>query len=273
MPTIHKPQLDHESFPWHEQSNQFHKELEVQRAQILGISGFNKEFGDLSETLSDSTEKQRTEFIRELSGILSFAAAIKMDAGYKPANKLIATLKSIEKNPSLILTDGVEPEALGSVAQNYQRGEEEPGTFWFDVDRSARTPLPDLQRVRKAALVAIEGLEKVARSGRPRDLMLNYLADSLLARFLRFNDAATRHSIASDGDRAQAAAGPFIEFLTLIVGPLNEFLVQLAPKYGANVVSAPELARRALCNQAKRLEAGPVDLKKSKQRLPGFPHN
>jgi hypothetical protein len=116
-------------------------------------------------------------------------------------------------------------------------------------------------------------LEEDVSSGRPRDLMLNYLADSLLARFLRFNDAATRHSIASDGDRAQAAAGPFIEFLTLIIEPLNKFLVQLPPKYGAKVVSGPELARRALRNQAKRLEAGPVDLEKSKRRLPGFPHN
>jgi hypothetical protein len=211
MPTIHKPQLDHASFPWHEQSNQFYRELEELKAQILERSGFNKEFGDPSDAQSDNAEKYGTEFIRELSGILSLAAAIKIDAGYKPANKLLATLKSIEKNPSLIFADGVEPEALASVARNYQRGEEEPGTFWFDVDRPGEVPLPDPQHVKKAASMAIRSLEEVVRSGRTRDLMLNYLADSLLARFLRFNEAATRHSIASDGDRAQAAAGPFIE--------------------------------------------------------------
>jgi hypothetical protein len=130
----------------------------------LERSGFNDEFGDPADAQSDNAEKYGTEFIRELSGILSLAAAIKMDAGYKPANKLLATLKSIEKDPSLILTDGVEPEALASVARNYQRGEEEPGTFWFDVDRPADTPLPDPQRVSKAASMAIRSLEEMART-------------------------------------------------------------------------------------------------------------
>ena len=104
--------------------------------------------------------------------------------------------------------------------------------------------------------MAIRALEQVARSGRPREVMLNYLADNLLACFLRFNETATRHSIASDGDRAQAAAGPFLDFLTLIVEPLNKFLVQLPPNYGAKAISAPELAHRALRNQAKRQEVG-----------------
>jgi hypothetical protein len=251
MPTIHKPQLDHASFPWHEQSNKFREELEAQRLQILGRSGFNDEFGDPAGAPSDNTEKQGTEFIRELSGILSLAATIKMDAGYKPANKLIAILTSIEKDPSLILTRDVEPEALACVAWNYQRAEEERGTFWFEVDQPS-APLPDPRHVSEAAATAIRRLEKVARSGRPRDVMLNYLGNSLLACFLRFNETATRHSIASDEARAQAAAGPFLEFLTLIIGPLNKFFVQLPPKYGAKVISAPELARRALRNHAEQ---------------------
>jgi hypothetical protein len=45
-----------------------------------------------------------------------------------------------------------------------QRGEEEPGTFWFDVDRPADTPLPDPQRVSKAASMAIRSLEEMART-------------------------------------------------------------------------------------------------------------
>jgi hypothetical protein len=49
MPTIHKPQLDHASFAWHEQSDRFHGELETQSAEILERSGFNKEFGDPAE--------------------------------------------------------------------------------------------------------------------------------------------------------------------------------------------------------------------------------
>jgi hypothetical protein len=178
MPTIHKPQLEHASFPWHEQSEQFYKELEALRIQILERSGFGKEFSDPSDAPGDNAEKHGTEFIRELSGILSLAAAIKVDAGYKPANKLIATLKSIKRDPSLVLTGGVEPEALACVARNYQRGGEEPGTFWFDVDRPGDAPLPDPQHVSKAAAMAIGSLEEMAHSGRPRDVMLDYLADN-----------------------------------------------------------------------------------------------
>ena len=66
-----------------------------------------------------NTEKKGTKFILELGGILSLAATIKVDAGYKPANKLIATLASIEKDPSFILTNSIEPEALGRLAWNY----------------------------------------------------------------------------------------------------------------------------------------------------------
>ncbi len=227
MPTIHKPQLDHASFPWDERPNEFQKELEAQRSQILELSGFNKEFGDPADAPSNNTERQGTELIRELTGILSLAATIKMDAGYKPANKLIATLKSIERDPSLIFAGGVEPEALAMVARRYRRGEERPGTFWFDVDRLDDAPLPDLQRVSKAASAVIRNLEKAAHSGRPRDVMQNCLADRLLACFLRFNETATRHSIASDGDRAQAAAGPFLDFLTVTLAPLNKLFAQL----------------------------------------------
>jgi hypothetical protein len=150
MPTIHKPQLDHASFPWHEQSDRFHTELEAQRAQILEQSGFNREFGNPGDPPGINEEQEGAAFLLELSGILSQAAAIKMDGGYKPANKIIATLKSIEKDPSLILNAGVEPEALAMVASNYKRAEEELGRFWFDIDRTD-DDLPDPQRVRDAA--------------------------------------------------------------------------------------------------------------------------
>jgi len=81
--------------------------------------------------------------------------------------------------------------------------------------------------------------------------MLDYLGNKLLACFLRFNQTATRHSIASDGNRAQAAAGPFLEFLIVVIAPLNRFLVGLPRQYDAKIVSAPELARRALRDRGK----------------------
>jgi hypothetical protein len=274
MPTIQKPQLDHVSFSWHEQSNLFHRELDAQRAKILAQSGLNREFGIPGNAPSIGYEQEAAAFILELSGTISQAAAIKMDAGYKPANKVIATLKSVKKDPALVLTGGVEPEALAMVASNYQRGEEKPGTFWFDVDRPDEDlPPPDLQRVRKAASVAIEGLQTLARAGRPHDAMLDFLGDRLLSCYRRFNETAGRHSVAADGDRAQAEAGPFLDFLASVIAPLNRFLVELPASYGAKSVSAPELARRALRIPAKtRFQRLGIFLV-SFFRIPNFPHN
>ena len=100
MPTVQKPQLDHASFPWHQQSDQFHQELKAQKAEILQRSGFNREFGNAGDPPGINEEQEGASFILELSGMLSQAAAIKMDGGHKPTNKVIATLKSIEKDPS-----------------------------------------------------------------------------------------------------------------------------------------------------------------------------
>jgi hypothetical protein len=133
-------------------------------------------------------------------------------------------------------------------ASNYQRREEKPGTFWSDIDRPD-DDVPDPQRASKAASVAIKKL--APRRGQPCDIMLNFLGDKLLACYLRFNSTAGRHSVAADGDRAQTEGGPFFDFLTLVVAPLNRFLVQLPASYGAKVVSEPDLARRALGRRGK----------------------
>ncbi len=161
MPTIQKPQLNHVSFPWHQQSDRFQEELDSQSAEILERSGFNREFANPGDVPNINAETEGTAFILELTGILSQAAAI-MDADYKPANKVIATLKAIKKEPSLILSGGVESEALAMVASNYQRDDEKPGTFWFDVDRSDDEPFPDSQLFSEAASVAIDKLPAMA---------------------------------------------------------------------------------------------------------------
>jgi hypothetical protein len=250
MPTIQNPQLDHTSFRWQQQSDRFHTELEAQRAQILEQSGFNGEFGSSDHLpTSINTEKEGDDFILELSGILSQAAAIKMDSGFKATNKIIATLKSIKQDPSHILKGGIEPEALAMVASNYQRGDEKAGAFWFDVDRSVDAALPDLHCVSKAASAAMTKLS--TRRGQPGDVMLDFLGDRLLACFLRFNPRAGRHSIVIHSNGTQAEVGPFLEFLTVVVAPLNRFFIQLPDCSGAKIISIPELARRALRRRGK----------------------
>src|SRR5258705_12742543 len=71
MPTIQKPQLNHVSFPWHEQSDRFHEELDSQSAEILERSGFNREFSNPDDVPNINAETEGTAFILELSGILA----------------------------------------------------------------------------------------------------------------------------------------------------------------------------------------------------------
>src|SRR6267378_7475560 len=113
MPTKYKPQLDYVGFDWVHQSNQFHEYLLAREAEILEKSGFYKEYG-----VSDQRLESR-ELIRELSGVISLAAAIRMDAGFKAPNKLISTLEAVEKDPSLILTRHWRIEKARVVAESH----------------------------------------------------------------------------------------------------------------------------------------------------------
>lgn len=258
MPTTYKPQLNHASFRWSETSDKFLQELTAQRAAILELSGFNEEFRDSSGSVSCSAASEGDAFLLELSGILALAAAIKVDAGKKATNQVIATLRAIEKAPNLILKTGVEPESLAMVAANYQRGDEVPGTYWFDVDGSGDQSPPDLQQVVKAARGAIAKLESDRQTGRPEDLVLSFLGDSLLRCYLRFNAVASRHSIAASSDGAQVEAGPFFEFLTIVIGPLNQYFKNLPASVGKKTLSAAQIARVGLKNHASQQAGRPA---------------
>jgi hypothetical protein len=239
MPTKYKPQLDHVGFDW--KSDQFHKYLLSKETLILEKLGFYKEYGHPGPGIVHSEGR---EHIRGLSGLLSSAAAIKMDAGFKAVNKLISTLEAVAKDPSLILTHDLEPEALGMLGLHYQRVDEPPGTFWFDVDRQVNDPRPEPARVSRAASMAMLSLKSEAKSGRPAEKVIEFLAVNLRTIFLRFNDSVTRHSVAS-GAVSQKEAGPFFEFLELVLAPLNRFFVSLPKHYGAAPVSAAYVARMA----------------------------
>ena len=148
MPTKYKPQLDHVGFDWIKQADKFHKDLLEIETEILEKLGFNAVFSGLPPKVIQS---EATEVIRELSGVLSLAAAIRMDAGFKPANRLVSTLRDIERNPSLVLARTIEPEALGILELHYRGAGEKSGTFWWDVDRQDDAPLPDAEQVGAAA--------------------------------------------------------------------------------------------------------------------------
>jgi hypothetical protein len=201
-------------------------------------------------------EAALTSFIDDICGILCWAAAVQINGGFKAANKVIATLEAVEKDPSIISSGKVEPEATSMIARHYQRADETPGKFGFDVYQDQDAPELDLQQVSRAATQAVIQLKSEAAKGRPKEYPSNILSEKLRDLFLLHNDAATRHSIASDGKVAQLEAGPYFEFCKTAIAPLNEFFATLPRSYGAKPISAgqvvlkPKIARGSAASKS-----------------------
>ncbi len=284
MATRYKPQLNHIGFDWFTQSNRFLHELLAKEIPTLERLGFYKEFGSLDDpTFFGHVEA--INLMNEMAGILSVAATIQMDAGFKAPHQLIATLRAIEKDPFLIITHSIEPEALGILGQHYQCAEEKPGTFWFDIDRSDSAPLPDPVRVYAAASNAIASLKREASPGRRPDKVIEFLALRFREIFLRYNDRITRHSIQSSREMkresaagipetklVQLEAGPFIAFLELVLEPLNRFFLSLPDDYGARYNSAGAVAEVLRDRRGERPRRN-TGQNGSLSRLPNYSHN
>lgn len=267
MPTKYKPQLDHVGFDWFNQSNQFHQDLLAVEPEILEKLGFYKAYDCLDP---DIAHTEARELINQLSGVISLAAAIRMDGGFKAPNKLIATLEAVEKNPSLIFTHALEPEALCTLALHYQRADERPGTWWWDVDRQENAPLPEPERVRQAASSAIVALKSEAGPGRPQDKVTECLAVKTREIYLRYNISVTRHSELSstDGMLCQVEAGPFFDFLERLLAPLNRFFASLPKHYYATPISPAYVARMAVeLTQDRLQQQRPIRYRKAPEEV------
>jgi hypothetical protein len=112
---------------------------------ILKLVGFYEEFGD-PDLPTYTGEKEALQLLSELTGLLVTAATIRLNAGYKAPSKMIATVKAIDSNPRLVSCDTNEPEARAAVAAAYQRANEPPGTFWFDIDGDRRRRRTSMRR-------------------------------------------------------------------------------------------------------------------------------
>jgi hypothetical protein len=251
MPTIHKPQLDHVGFKWSKDAGRLHEALVSQAVAICHAVGSRREPHDAGPSTSSALNEEESELIRRCSGAISLAAARQIDAGYKAPNTLIATLNEIEKNPSLILERDIEPEALGCLGSSYQRNDERPGTFWFDVFGDEGVPVADPERVKEAASRAIDILKAEASKGRPKNVVMEQLAFRLIEIYSGFNDKAGRRSILSwkDDNYFQIEDSRFVRFLELVIAPLNQFYADRLVNSRPKPVSATQLARVALRNR------------------------
>jgi hypothetical protein len=245
MPTKYKAQLDHVGFDWTTDVELILRSLMARKNLILAKAGFSGVRGCTYNPATRTFQTERSSFIEAICGALSWAAAVQMDGGYKAVNKIISTLKAVEMDPSIISSRNVEPEALGMIASQYQRADETPGKFGFDVYQDEGAHELDLQQVRRAATLAISVLQTEVKMGRPKNLPLDILAKKLCDLFLRYNEVATRHSIASDGKVAQMEAGPYFDFCETVIASLNQFLAGLPRSYEATPISAAQVARRS----------------------------
>lgn len=202
----YEAQLDHIGFDWIKDANYFVQKLALVEDEILKRVGFTGNDGCLCIAAAEGVSfiTAQTKLMNDIAGALALAAAVQMDGNFKATNKIIATLRAVAKNPGLVETHRIEPEALGAIAASYQRIAEPPGTFWFDVYQDDNAHPLDLAGIKRAAERAINELRADIKLGRPPSLVLSILATRLSEVFLRYNDVATRHSIAiSENDQTR----------------------------------------------------------------------
>jgi hypothetical protein len=99
------------------------------------------------------------------------------------------------------------------------------------------------------------------RVGRPRDVLIPFLAPELLSVFMRCHDRAGRQSVTTsiDGKLKQKEEGQLFEFIEAIIEPLNQYLTT---ELHRRPLSASRLARFAL-DDRRRIAQG---LKRSEAR-------
>jgi hypothetical protein len=238
MPTLSKAQLIEPESPWGAAYNQMYTELCRDRAPILTALGFYAEH-DLPppEENSDAipTEDEGTE-LRQIASALTVAAAASAEM---PIGVLIATLKKVSKNPSLFFARELPQPVEWAIANEYQRGNELPGTHWRDVwgDQVATFPgeveEPTELNIAKAAGAAIARIQETRKAGRPYNQADQILAVRLGAIFRRSGQLISRRRepVMRRDQVAYIESGPVYDFLELVLKPLRAHLREklLAP--------------------------------------------
>ena len=93
MSTKYEPQLNHIGFDWYRQSKRFHRDLLARETVVLGKLGFYREYGSIDDpTFTGHIES--IHWLKEIAGVLSLAAAVGMDGGFKAPHQIMATLRA-----------------------------------------------------------------------------------------------------------------------------------------------------------------------------------
>jgi hypothetical protein len=233
MPTLSKPQLFERESPWLRESDRFLQELCRKGVPILARLNYYAERGlpvPEAEQLEALVQDEETE-LKRIAGALTFAAEASEEL---PAAKLIATLRQVSRNPSLLRLGQLPAAVEWAIACHYQRCDEKPGTHWPDVwGDQPEAELPTDANIAKAALAAIARIQSTRKRGRRPNAANQVLADRLGEIFRQSGQRITRHRHPEmrHGKVISIESGPFYEFLGLVLPPLQAYLRErgLAP--------------------------------------------
>ncbi len=237
MPTLAKAQLTEPESPWGAAFDQMYLSLCRDRVPILTALGFYAEH-DLpvpEENSSTIPTKDEEEELRQIASALTVAAAA---SEVMPPGVLVATLQKVSKQPSLFFARELPQPVEWALADDYQRGDEPPGTHWRDVwgDQVAAFPgqveQPTEANIAKAADAAIARIQR--KAGRPYNEADQILAVRLGAIFRRSGHPIRRRRqpVMRRGEAVYVeGGGPFYDFLELVLKPLRGHLREkrLAP--------------------------------------------
>ena len=260
MPTLSKPQLIERESPWRRESDRIQRELCRKGVPILAMLNYYAE-RDLPVPEADHLEAlvqdEETE-IGRIAGALTFAAAASEELADAV---VIATLKEVSRNPSLLRLGRLPPAVEWDIACNYQRSDEKPGTHWRDVwgDQPAifegQVEVPTDANIKKAALAAIARIQSTRKRGRRPNAANQMLADRLGEIFRQSGQRITRHRHPEmrHGKLVFVESGPFYDFLSLVLPPLQAYLRErgLAPVTIDTIVRLATKAERYRCSSTQ----------------------
>jgi hypothetical protein len=232
MPTLAKALLIEPESAWGAPSDKMYQELCRDRVSILTALGFYAK-RDLPTPEENSDGVPTTDEETELLPIAGALVAAAEASTVMPTAVLVATLKKVRANPSLLMTRELPQPVEREIACSYQRENEPPGTHWRDIwgDQVALLPgqvqQPTEANIKKAVLSALEQIQNGRKRGRTYNRADQILADRL-GEIFRGSGQPIRRSnetVMRNGKVVYVeGGGPFHHFLELVLKPLQRYL-------------------------------------------------
>jgi hypothetical protein len=238
MPALSKAQLIEPESPWGAPFDRMYLELCRDRVSVLTALGCYAEY-DLAPSGENPgaipAQDEETE-LRQIASALAVAAAASTTM---PAGVLVATLLKVSKKPNLFFTRELPAAVEWTMACDYQRAGEPPGTHWRDIwgDQLAAFPgeveQPTEANIAKAALAAIVTVQQSRKPGRTCNRADRILADRLGEIFRRSGQTIRRRRELAmrRGKVVHVEGGQVYDFLELVLKPLRAYVREqgLAP--------------------------------------------